>query len=228
METIKGPLTELASKAADLIQHHIKDLLKSQSQVNLAIPGGRSVGTIFKELKEKDIPWEKVHIFMVDERRVPVSSVESNFKLAQDMFIQELFNKKKLLMQNIHPFISHEDDPEHAIRDYEHIIEDQGGKIDIILLSSGEDGHVGGLYPNNHTIKDDSDYFITFDDSPKPPPKRMSMTRKLMLTAKVAIILFIGDSKKEAYEKFKEGEDIIECPARLVKKIPKGYVLTDL
>ena len=49
-----------------------------------------------------------------------------------------------------------------------------------------------------------------------------------MLTAKTMVLLFIGNSKQAAYEKFNAGDDIIECPARIAKQIEDSYVFTDM
>jgi len=96
----------------------------------------------------------------------------------------------------------------------------------MVLLSSGEDGHVGALYPDHHSVKDDSEHYIVMHDSPKPPPRRMSMSRKLLLRSKVALLFFFGKGKKDALKLFKKEGTYEECPARLVKKVKEAYVLT--
>ena len=96
---------ELEKKAADIIADNINDMLTKQDKVVFAVPSGRSVAGIFKNLKEKKIPWKKVHVFMVDERFVPIEDDESNFKLAKDNFIDGLLSKGILPKQNVHPFI---------------------------------------------------------------------------------------------------------------------------
>ena len=71
-----GNLKETSKKAADIIAQSINKLLSTQGQVVLGIPGGRSVSRIFQKLKGKNIPWKKVHIFMIDERMVNIEDVE--------------------------------------------------------------------------------------------------------------------------------------------------------
>ena len=92
-EIIVDERKNLEEKAADIISESINKIAKDQEEVVLAIPGGRSVSGIFNQLKEKNIPWKKVHIFMVDERLVPIDHKESNFKLAKESFIEELIKK---------------------------------------------------------------------------------------------------------------------------------------
>jgi 6-phosphogluconolactonase len=216
-------LKETSKKAADIIAQSINKLLSTQEQVVLGIPGGRSVSRIFKKLKGKNIPWKKVHIFMIDERMVSIEDDESNFRLAMECFFGELIDKKKLPEQNIYPFI-----PGKGIKSYEKELKDLGGSYDIILLSSGEDGHIGALYPN-HSIKDESEYYLTMNDSPKPPKDRMTSSRKLLLRSKVAILLFFEEAKRDALNRFQDKKlDINDCPAKLLNYIKDSYILTDL
>ena len=96
-------------------------------------------------------------------------------------------------------------------------------------MSSGEDGHVAALYPNHHSIRNDSDFFLSMRDSPKPPKDRMTMSRKLLTKSKIVILLFFGEIKEDAYRKFLDGNiDVDSCPAKLVLSIKDSYVLTNL
>ena len=228
-EIIVDKRENLEQKAADIISDSINNLLKKQETVVLAIPGGRSVTGIFKNLKEKNIPWKKAHIFIVDERLVPIDHKESNFRLAKESFIEELINKGLLPKENTHPFILNKSEPDSGISAYQEEIKKHGSIYDIVLLSSGEDGHIGALYPSHHSIKDNSDYYITMHDSPKPPKDRMTMSKKLLSKSKVAILLFFGEGKRQAYNKFLDKSiNISSCPAKLINQIKHSYVLTDL
>lgn len=220
---------ELEKRAVDIISHSFNKLLQKQKTVVFGIPGGRSVPGIFRRLKEKNIPWEKVHIFMVDERLVFLNHPESNFKLAKENFIDELLIGGLLPAENIHPFVMDERKPDFGISDYENKLIKHGGIYDLVLLSSGEDGHVASLYPKHHSIKDNSEFYLIFHDSPKLPNDRMTISRKLLLKSKVAILLFIGEIKKGAYAKFQDKNiDHSSCPAKLVLHIKNSYVLTNL
>lgn len=210
---------EIFEKAASLVEISIKKLLKKQKYVVLGVPGGRSVEFIFKILKKKNIPWNKVHFFMVDERRVPISSKESNFRILK----RNLISSVKPPQGNVHPF-----NYKKPILSYTKELKKYGGRFDIILLSSGEDGHVGGLFPF-YTIEDESDNFIIFDKSPKPPLKRMTASRKLLEKSKIAILLFSGEEKELAFKMFNDEKISINgCPAKLVNKIKENYVITKL
>lgn len=210
-------------EVAEVITKSINKILQTKESTVLGVVGGRSVSGVFQALRSKPVPWGRVHIFMIDERMVPITDSESNFHLAKQNFLNDLIKKGVLSEDNIHPFRV-----EQGIEEYQQELENYGGVFDIILLSSGEDGHVGALFPK-YSVKDKGKFFITINHSPKPPPKRMTASVNLLKRSKVAIILFYGESKKEAYEKFNNDEiSLTNCPAKLVLGIEECFVATDL
>lgn len=211
-------------KVANLIRDSILKLLQKKQQVVLGLVGGRSVSGIYQELKKKSIPWGQVQIFMVDERMVAITDKESNFQLISENLTKELIKKGVLPTENVHPF-----DYKRGINNYREQLNHYGGRYDFLLLSSGEDGHVGALYPNHHSIKDKSEFFLTMKDSPKPPKERMTASLSLLKKSDIMIVLFYGKEKRTVYELFNNDElTITDCPAKLVNEIKEGYVVTDL
>lgn len=217
MKTLTGKRVDLEKKVSKIISKEIKDLSKKQDKVVLGIPGGRSIVGIFKLLTKEKIDWSKVHIFMVDERRLPITSEDSNYSLAEPIF------SKVMGKEHLHPY-----NYKRPVKDYSNDLLAHGGRFDIILLSAGEDGHVAGLFPN-YTIKKKDDSFFTFDNSPKPPRKRMTASRKLLAKTHVAILLFFGEGKRQAYEMFNDKSvNVNKCPAKLVYGIKETYVVSDI
>ena len=222
-------IDELCERAADVIKLSVDNILKTKKEVVLGIVGGRSVPGIFYRLKNMDLPWENIHIFMVDERIVPIEHKDSNFRLAKEKFISVLVSKGMIPRANVHPFIKNEFKKESGANDYTKELQEFGSGFDIIILSSGEDGHVGALYPDHDSILDKRSAFITMDDSPKLPPNRMTASKHLMQTAKTSILIFLGEAKKDALLKFKDDNVKVEhCPVKLVKEIEDSHVFTDI
>ena len=219
--------------AVDIISASVSELLKTKDNVILAIPGGRSVQGIFRRLGEEDnipkIPWSRVQVFMVDERLVPVDHADSNFRLAKETFLDELTAKGALPAENLHPFITDGQKKDFGILDYEQELKRYGTAYDIVLLSAGEDCHVAALYPDHHSILDESEFYLWMKDSPKPPKERMTLSRKMLLRSKTVVLLFIDKAKKGAYRSFVVGEtDYSSCPAKLAQSIENSYVITNL
>lgn len=211
------------TKISKLLKESIDKILLKKEKVILGLPGGRSIPFILKNLKDELIKWEKIHVFMVDERLVSIEDDESNFKLIKEGLSNVIPD------ENLHPFFYNKTKENYGLSNYEQEIIKFGETYDIVLVSSGEDGHIGALYPNHSSIYDESDFFISMDDSPKPPEKRISISKNFLLKSKIGILLFIGEAKRQAYIKFLDKKlDYKKCPAKLITMIPESYVLTNL
>ena len=227
--TIKSTRKNLEKYAAEVIENCIRKVLKKQGRVVFAIPGGKSVTEIFKNLTTISIPWEKVHLFMVDERIVPLDDKESNLRVAHESFIYSLINDNILPKKNVHPFIMNPSEADRGLSQYERDFKRQGGKADLVLLSAGEDGHIASLFPNHHSIKNESEFYLLINDSPKPPSGRITMSRTLIQSAQYVLILFFGEEKRNAYQLFTSDDlDSISCPAKLALTVKDSYVFTDI
>ena len=88
MMTIKGKRRELENKAASLITCSLRKTIRKKGLAVLAVSGGQSVRGIFELLTEKKILWQKVHIFIIDERFVSFSDKNSNYKLIYNSLIK--------------------------------------------------------------------------------------------------------------------------------------------
>jgi len=229
MERIVGAREELEEQVAKKMVKGIEALLHKNDYLVLGIVGGSSVAGIFSCLKDYSIEWNKVHIFMADERLVPLDNDQSNYKLAREAFLNELIQSGKITEENLHPFIYDPNQDDKGLSNYVKELNRYGGKMDILLLSGGEDGHTASLFPDHPSIKEDSDSYILVDNSPKPPAKRISASRNLLLKAKESFLLFFGKQKADAYRRFSDDNiSIKNCPAKLVKSIDESYVFTDI
>jgi 6-phosphogluconolactonase len=219
---IKGEREELIKKAASLISEKTLQLLKNKQHVVIAVPGGSSVAAVYRELSGLEMPWHKIHLFLVDERLVPVDHPESNVKLIREHMGAGLPSRL------IHPFDSSLQTAEQALVKYQKELDLCGGKFDIVLLSSGEDGHIASLFPGHPLLYERKNKFCLLDDSPKPPSKRMTASPALIETADTGILLFFGKGKAQALQRYLDPElSIIDCPTKIITKIPHYYLLTD-
>lgn len=216
-------LDELAAKLmADKINQSENEV------ITLSLPGGRSVIGIFQQLLKQDINWYKTHVFLTDERIVPLNHQDSNFRQLNDTLITVLLKSNLLAQSNIHPFPGENQNIDQAVNNYSQELISLGGQFDIVLLSAGEDGHVASLFPDHASVKDESDYYFSLEDSPKPPARRISISRNLLLRSKMAILLFYGKSKLSALKNFHNRKfEPASCPAKYLNQIEDSYLLTD-
>lgn len=229
MNILTGAKEYLDKKTAEQIAKLINKYAEKQSFVTLALPGGRSVSGIFSNLLEQTISWSKVHIFVIDERITHLNSEESNYKLIKDTLITPLIISGKLPPENIHPFRYNSKSSDSGLNVYEQELLFISNYFDIVVVSAGEDGHIAGLFPNHETILNPNQFFIKTKTSPKLPAERMTASKALIERSKSAVILFLGESKRQALTNFDNPTLSVEqCPAKLIHKVHDNYIITDL
>lgn len=227
---IHEPGTDLLlRRSARHMCRKIREALAVHDSVNIAVPGGRSVAKVFEAMRGEDVDWTRTHFFVVDERLVPVDHPDSNFRLLQEHFVVPLAREGRISPDNAHPFVVDTSIPDQGTRAYEEALARHGSRFDLVLLSSGEDGHVAALFPDHHSVNDHRRGFIVMHDSPKPPPGRMSVSLPLMQDAGAAVLLFVGESKRSAFKRFKDpSTPVSACPAKLALAMKDAAVFTDL
>ncbi len=219
---ITGEREVLEQQGAGLLADMIRTSLSERNRAVVALPGGRSVGGVLQRLEGEQLDWTRVHFFMVDERLVPISHPESNFGLVSAALLPFVPR------QNLHPYHHSHADQLTALAAYNSELRRFGGLFDAVLLSGGEDGHIASLFPEHATIYSDEALFLLTDSAPKPPPGRMSASKKLITSSRAAVLLFFGSAKLNALRSFlDEAVPVDRCPAKIVNNLPLRYVLTD-
>jgi 6-phosphogluconolactonase len=219
---IKGYRQELEKRAATFLVGSIIETLGRKPQVCFGVVGGRSVGAILDLLKGERVDWERVHLFMLDERLVAMDHPDSNYGLVYSHVAPYMGTA------NLHPFDFRPGEERAALVKYRQRLEKVGGQLDVVLLSSGEDGHIASLFPEHETIDSQDDFFITTASAPKPPPERMSASPKLVSGASTAVLLFLGANKQQAFNNFVDDSvPLRKCPAKLARSVDNHFILTD-
>lgn len=210
-------------ETSTIISRYIDNIITNNDPIVIGIAGGESISKTLDELIKKQIDWNRVHIFMVDERLVPVNHSSSNFKMIEEKF------SKIIPKINLHPFILNPNKNDYGLEEYNDAIKKFNNKFDIAIFSSGEDGHIGSLFPNHPSIFNESENYIFVDNSPKSPLKRISASRKMIVRSKVGVLLIIGNTKEVAHAKFFDKEiNYIDCPSKLINEIPENFIITDI
>ena len=229
--------TRLFRSAAPIIFRWIKTF--PGKQVVIAICGGRSVGGLLTAMLDDAaaLPqdqWQRLEFFMVDERLVPHDHPDSNFGLVRQLFFSRALAEGLITEKQIHPFVFDETKSDLGLGRYRAELSKSGGAFDIVLLGVGEDGHVAGIFPHGVCFPAEgstppSEDFLAFDNSPKPPPRRMTATPRLLARSAFGVGMFLGEDKRQAYDRYRTAEEKPEsCPAKLLYQFPETLILTDL
>lgn len=168
-------------------------------------------------------------IFYADERIVPLDHEDSNHKLCQD----SLYSKVPIPAANIHtldPSLIDGDIEEVAdayekelIREFASANAARFPIFDLILLGTGPDGHTASLFPGHALLSEEDRWVAPIADSPKPPPKRVTLTLPVLNHAARVAFVASGESKadtlKTILDKPEEG-----LPASRVRPAQPGQL----
>ena len=157
---------------------------------SIVLTGGKSVLSLYKILSKADSNWDKWHIYIGDERCVPMGHKDRSDQVINEIWLDNSAIPKK----NIH-FIKAELGLLEARLEYENTLK-RIGTFDIVLLSMGEDGHIASLFPNHVYLEEQM--VVVEQDSPKPPKERVSMSYQQLNKAHYVFKLIIGESKQKA------------------------------
>lgn len=114
------------------------------------------------------------------------------------------------------------------LAEYQESFDHEGGRFDIVVLGAGEDGHVASLFPHQSVNTKEKGFFYVHD-SPKDPKDRVSISPTQIEQARRAVVLFMGEGKKEALANFLDPTKTVnDCPAKLALSAGEVLVLTDI
>ena len=217
----------LAFAASDLIAQIIESTLKKKSRVKIALCGGSTPKSAYSLLGRRNLEWDKVDLFLGDERWVDNESQDSNCFLLNHSLFKE---GNPSLEASFFPVSTIElSSPEASAKDYERIIkknlDGDPPRFDLILLGLGDDGHTASLFPGSDAlfVRDD---LITVGEG--KGHQRITFTSKLLNSTDKVIFLISGVTKQTALKRLlNQSESWERTPAKLVANSSKIIVLTD-
>ncbi|PCH33454.1 6-phosphogluconolactonase [Wolfiporia cocos MD-104 SS10] len=220
--------TELCDAVAHFIIKAQKEAVEKKGRFSVAISGGSLPKQLNALIGKAGVKWDKWQVFYADERVVPLDHPDSNHKLCMD----ELFSKVPIPADNIHPIDpSLADDLEELCDAYEkELIREFAQKdsarfpiFDLILLGVGPDGHTASLFPGHALLTEEDRWVAYIEDSPKPPPKRVTLTFPVINHAARVAFVASGEGKadtlKTVLDKPEEG-----LPASRVRPAHPGQL----
>jgi 6-phosphogluconolactonase len=195
----------------------------------VAVSGGSLPKTLAQALlakpssAEDTIKFNKWEIFFADERAVPLNHEDSNYGLLK----KELLDKIPAEMgkPTVHAIdVEHLDDVQELADQYEQLLVKSFASrdsvklpiFDLLLLGCGPDGHTCSLFPGHALLRETDAWVAPIEDSPKPPPKRITLSLPVVTHGVKIAFVATGGGKKEILKKiFEEGNGL---PCALVNE----------
>jgi len=191
----------------DILMAAAMEAVRQRGAFHLALSGGSTPEPFYIRLvtdpRYRPLPWQSTHIWMVDERRVPEDSDQSNIRMIRESLTDHTGGKSSL----VHPMPVLADDP---AAEYEATLRDvfdasagdaSAARLDFVLLGMGDDCHTASLFPHSPAI-DVTDRWIAVNDGPNvTPPDRVTMTYPLLNAARQLAVLCLGEKKHPALQR---------------------------
>lgn len=190
----------IARLASDVEEAAVRSVARS-GQFHLALSGGSSPVGLFQRLARHHygFPWQQSHVWLVDERCVPLTDSESNFLGLHRHLLQHV----RVPYFNIHPMPVHlnrrlcvEEDGGAQLyaKDIEALV--ANASFDLVLLGVGTDGHTASLFPRSESGLEGA-ATVVLTESPAKPHQRMSFSLPLINRARQVFVLVLGKGKHD-------------------------------
>jgi 6-phosphogluconolactonase len=214
--------------AAEACSHHaiahLEEVLSGAEFATFAVSGGSSPKPMFRKLAATRFPWNRVHLFWVDERCVPPTDEASNYKLVNDNFIQPAHIPHRQVHRicgELHPEVAAQRYAS-EIRDFFGLDEGDMPHFDLVHRGMGPDAHTASLFPGDPLI-DDREGIAAATYAEKFKQWRVTLLPGALLAAKHTVFLVAGADKEEAVRSvFEEEYDPKKYPAQIASHHGRG------
>lgn len=203
---------ELYSRAADAVAVTAERAVAARGVFSVALSGGTTPRSLYELLATDQyrsrIPWGNTHVFWGDERCVPPTHPDSNYRAAHDALLVHV----PIPPANVHRLRGEEDAPEAAASEYERTLREfflvepgQAPPFDLLLLGMGDDGHTASLFPHTDALREERRTVVAnFVD--KLAAYRLTITPPVLRSAREVLVLVSGGAKARVLR------DVLESP----------------
>jgi len=212
----------LASRVEDIAAEG----LAQRGRFAIALPGGSVATTFLPCLARARVDWTRADLFWGDERAVPPEHPDSNYGLAWSVWLRDA----GLPPERLHRMPADAADLDAAARAYEGALVKCVGSppaLDLALLGVGPDGHVCSLFPGHAVLQEETCFVAPICDSPKPPPRRLTLTLPALAAARLLVVASFGEAKAGVMREALEDPASRLPVALALRRAPRALVLLD-
>ena len=199
----------VAGEAVQRILHAAQVAIDRRGVFRMVLAGGSTPQKAYRLLSGCDADWSRWHLYLGDERCLPVGDAERN----STMIASAWLDKGQIPPEQVH-WIPAESDPGAAAQAYAAVVRDVL-PFDLVLLGMGEDGHTASLFPGQQ--HDPGQLVVAVDNAPKPPARRISLNFAALNETRMLLVLVTGTGKCTAITDWRAGKALpvarLSCPA---------------
>ena len=214
---------ELFEAAAEEVVRAANQAVAQRGRFTLALSGGstpKNLYTLLATNARTSLPWDRTYFFWSDERHVPPSDPESNYRMAEEAML----SKVPVAASNVFRVPTENPDAAAAAEAYEQTLRKfftveagQVPRFDLILLGMGPDGHTASLFPETAALRERS-RLVVANWVEKLKTSRITFTLPLLNAARCVAFLVSGTDKASVLHEVLEGNAPGEqYPAKLVR-----------
>jgi 6-phosphogluconolactonase len=192
-EIVVDTVPALARLVRTRLEEAATAALAERSRFSLVLPGGSVAESFLPSLAGAAVDWPRIDVFWGDERAVPPDDVDSNYALARRGILTQVSPR-------VHRMGGEAKDLAAAAAEYEREMREALGdrpRLDFVMMGMGPDGHVCSLFPGHPALQERARWVVPIEDSPKPPPRRLTMTLPALALSDLVVVGAFGRSKAE-------------------------------
>ena len=220
---------ELAPNLRKYVLDQQNEALKRHGVFRVATSGGSLPKVLARALlapasgEDDQVEFPKWEVFYADERCVPLDHEDSNHKLVKEELLDKI--PSEMGQPKVFPIDEKYIDDEQEMADqYEKTLVSifaarDSVKLplfDLILLGCGPDGHTCSLFPDHPLLREHDAWVLSIADSPKPPPKRITLSLPVVVHGAKIGFVTTGAGKQPVLKKIFEKEEGSKLPCGLV------------
>jgi len=193
----------------------LQEAVDARGAASLAVSGGRTPATLFAQLANERLAWNKVWVTLVDERWVDVKDDASNERLVRSTLLQSHAAAAHFVgLKNA--ATTAEEGCEWAWRS----LSKMQRPFDVVLLGMGDDGHTASLFPASPQLSPALSALTPAQcvamQAPTAPQERISLNLSAILDSRRIVVLIQGETKWAVYQRARAIGPVEEMPIRAV------------
>jgi len=211
---------ELFAVAAEEVVRLANQAVAERGRFTIALSGGSTPKSLYNLLATNartTLPWDRMYFFWSDERHVPATDPDSNYRMASEAML----SKVPVPAGNVFRVPTENPDAaeeyESTLRKFFQLGPGQFPKFDLILLGMGPDGHTASLFPGTAGLQEKTRLVIA-NWVEKLKTHRLTFTFPVLNAARSVAFLVSGTDKapvlRAVLEEKVPGE---QYPAKLVQ-----------